>query len=54
MGSLLNARCLTFSIINHAISLVLNLDGPCDDVLRSPLGFSNNIASRGMRLSDTC
>ena len=51
LGSLLNARRLTLSIIKHAISFGLKLDGPRDNVLRSPLGFSNNIASRGTRVS---
>jgi hypothetical protein len=51
LGSLLNARCLALSIIKHAISFGLNLDGPRDNVLRNPLGFSNNIASRSTRVS---
>src|SRR5260370_27720357 len=51
LSSLLNAHSLAFSVIKRAISFGLNLHGPGYDILRSPLGFSDDIASRGLRLS---
>ena len=51
LSPLLNARNLTFSVIKRAISFSLNLHGSGYDLLRSPLGFCENIASRGLRLS---
>jgi hypothetical protein len=51
LSSLLNAHSLAFSVIKRAISFGLNLHRPGYDILRSPLGFSDDIASRGLRLS---
>jgi hypothetical protein len=51
LSPLLNAHSLTFSVIKRAISFSLNLHGSGYDLLRSPLGFCENIASRGLRLS---
>jgi hypothetical protein len=55
LSSLLNAHSLAFSVIKRAISFGLNLHRPGYDILRSPLGFSDDITSRGLRLSyDAC
>jgi hypothetical protein len=51
LSSLLNAHSLALSVIKRAISFGLNLHGPGYDILRSPLCFSDYIASRGLRLS---
>ena len=51
LSSLLNANSFAFSVIKRAISFGLNLDGPGDEILRSPLRFSDDIASRGLRIS---
>jgi hypothetical protein len=51
LSSLLNAHSLAFGVIKRAISFGLNLHRPGYDILRSPLGFSDDIASRGLRLS---
>ena len=51
LSSLLNAHSLALSVIKRAISFGLNLDGPGDEILRSPLRFSDDIASRGLRIS---
>jgi hypothetical protein len=50
LGSLLNAGSLAFSVFEGAICFGLNLDGPGYDLLRSPLGFSENCASDRLRL----
>jgi hypothetical protein len=47
LSSLLNAHSHALRVIKRAISFGLNLHGPGYDILRSPLGFSENIASRG-------
>ena len=47
----MNTRSLAFSVIKRAISFGLNLHGAGYDLLRSPLGFRDDIASRGLRLS---
>jgi RNA polymerase sigma factor (sigma-70 family) len=51
LSSLLNAHSHALSVIKRTISFGLNLHGPGYDILRSPLCFSNYIASRGLRLS---
>jgi hypothetical protein len=51
LSPLLNTRSLAFSVIKRAIRFGLNLHRPGYDVLRSPLGFRDDIASRGPRLS---
>jgi hypothetical protein len=51
LSPLLNTRSLAFSVIKRAISFGLNLHGAGYDLLRSPLGFRDDIASRGLRLS---
>ena len=43
LSPLLNAHSLTFGVIKRAISFSLNLHGSGYDLLRSPLGFCENI-----------
>jgi hypothetical protein len=50
LSPLLNTRSLAFSVIKRAIRFGLNLHRPGYDVLRSPLGFGEDIASHGLRL----
>src|SRR5271166_3733085 len=51
LSTLLNAHSLASRLIKRTISFGLNLHGAGYDVLRSLLGFCENIASRGLRLS---
>ena len=46
----MNANSFASSVIKRAISIGLNLDGPGDEILRSPLGFSDDSASRDLRI----
>ena len=54
LSPLLNAHSLASSLIKRTISFGLNLHGPGYDVLRSPFGFSENIASRGRASAMMC
>jgi hypothetical protein len=51
LSSLLNANSFASGVIKRAISFGLNLEGAGDEILRSPLRFSDDIASRGLRIS---